>query len=182
MDEQREQYCLSELKERGWSPTLVKTVLGEPDELRRNPYYQKAAPMRLFSANRVHDAERHEAFCAYQSRRLRQREAAVRAADTKRRALIEYAESIVVTVAVIERKKLERLVGDTSNYERHTVNYLRHECSHYDELLRQFFGQIGVLDAQRIIRRKVYDAIAKAYPYLADECERQWDRRHKATR
>jgi hypothetical protein len=42
-----------DLRERGWTLTLIVRLLGEPDDLRRNPYYKKAPPMRLYAADRV---------------------------------------------------------------------------------------------------------------------------------
>lgn len=53
------------------------------------------------------------------------------------------------------------------------VNFLRHECSHYDALLAETFGKTGREEAIDLIRRKVLDAIADAYPDLAFEAYRQ---------
>ena len=47
----------SELKERGWTEKLIRTVLGEPDERRKNPDHRSAVPMRLYFMGRVLDAE-----------------------------------------------------------------------------------------------------------------------------
>ena len=50
------------------------------------------------------------------------------------------------------------------------VNYLRHACTPYDSLMRLTTGQP---DLQAEARRRVYWAIAGAYPRLAAECARQ---------
>lgn len=50
------------LKKRGWTDTMIKSILGEPDEYRVNPYHKSAAPMRLWSEDKVRRAERTKAF------------------------------------------------------------------------------------------------------------------------
>jgi hypothetical protein len=51
------------LKARGWTDSLLRTFLGEPDKLAANPHYSSAgAPMRLYLLERVEAAERTSAF------------------------------------------------------------------------------------------------------------------------
>ena len=52
-----EMLTMAQLRERGWTPAMVRDLLGEPDELRRNPVYRSAAPMRLWAAGRMTVAE-----------------------------------------------------------------------------------------------------------------------------
>lgn len=40
------------LRERGWSPAMIRDLLGDADQTRPNPYSRKAAPMRLWSTQR----------------------------------------------------------------------------------------------------------------------------------
>ena len=47
----------SQLKERGWTEGLIRSVLGAPDKRRKNPNYRSAAPLRLYFLGRVLDAE-----------------------------------------------------------------------------------------------------------------------------
>lgn len=61
--------------------------------------------------------------------------------------------------------------------QRISVNYLRHEGTTYDNELEQYFNHVGVLEAQDMVREKVYDVIAQHYPYLKEECGRQLARR-----
>src|SRR5262249_36768559 len=70
--------------------------------------------------------------------------------------------------------------NDSSEFlARITVNYIRHELTSYDGLLQNARGKVGVDLAQEEIADKVFDAIADAYPWLADECYRQLDERRK---
>lgn len=56
-------YAQSELKdERGWTDALVRKFLGQPDELKTNPYYKKAPKMKLYSLARIEKAEQTQEF------------------------------------------------------------------------------------------------------------------------
>lgn len=50
---------------------------------------------------------------------------------------------------------------------------LRHVETDYDWLLDSVAGRVGVIEARMLIRKRVLNAIADQYPYLAAECERQ---------
>jgi len=63
--------------------------------------------------------------------------------------------------------------SDPAFLERIAVNYLRHELSDYEPELAKLFGQVGRADASSVVRKRVYNAIADAYPDLASECSRQ---------
>lgn len=66
---------------------------------------------------------------------------------------------------------------DTAFLDRITVNYLRHELSHYEVELTRIFGKVGKEEAYVHLNSKVYAAIAALYPKLASECERQAERK-----
>ena len=50
------------LKQRGWTESMIKTFLGEPDAEKDNPIYKSAAPMKLYDMKRVLAAESNEGF------------------------------------------------------------------------------------------------------------------------
>lgn len=52
-----EYYTQTELRTRGWRPSAIAALLGEPDWLGGNPYYKSAAPTKLWRADRVQAAE-----------------------------------------------------------------------------------------------------------------------------
>jgi hypothetical protein len=62
---------------------------------------------------------------------------------------------------------------DQDFLDRITVNYLRHGMTNYEDLLAATFGCVGTGDAYSIIKGRVFDAIASAYPSLGKECLRQ---------
>ncbi|MET9801098.1 hypothetical protein [Streptomyces sp. NPDC006368] len=56
---------------------------------------------------------------------------------------------------------------------RWQVDYLLHALGRYDVLLDGLFGAAGRAEAERLLRRRIHEAIAQAYPRLADECRRR---------
>lgn len=56
---------------------------------------------------------------------------------------------------------------------RWEVNYIRHELTRYEKLLDQIRGLVGTRDIYTVIKGKILDKIATAYPWLMDECGRQ---------
>ncbi|MFC8172543.1 hypothetical protein ACFUJ0_23585 [Streptomyces sp. NPDC057242] len=56
---------------------------------------------------------------------------------------------------------------------RWQVSYLRHALSRYEALLDGLYGETGRGEAERLLRRRLYEAIGAAYPALARECLRR---------
>ncbi|WP_435973331.1 hypothetical protein [Streptomyces sp. Qhu_M48] len=56
---------------------------------------------------------------------------------------------------------------------RWQVSYLRHALSRYEALLDGLYGATGRGEAERLLRRRLYEAIAASYPALAHECRRR---------
>ncbi|GAB7107673.1 hypothetical protein JCM4814A_59870 [Streptomyces phaeofaciens JCM 4814] len=52
------------LRARGWTPAMVRRLLGEPDLTRPNPYVRCAPHTRLYRLERVEAAERSDGFRA----------------------------------------------------------------------------------------------------------------------
>jgi len=181
---------MPQLAERGWTPAMVRDLLGEPDELRPNPVYRSAAPMRLWALARAAAAEEDPAFAQRQASSRRRSAASAAVAARKRAELL----ARTAEVPVIAR---ERLIGKAcASYNafragrdddytpatptsgpqflgRITVNYLRHELTGYEARLAALFGSVGRAAAESVIRERVYEAIACAYPELAAEGSRQ---------
>ncbi|MFV0127032.1 hypothetical protein ACLGI4_04835 [Streptomyces sp. HMX112] len=63
--------------------------------------------------------------------------------------------------------------GEPGALVRWQVDYLRYALKRYDALLDGLFGTAGRAEAERLLRERVYGAIAQAYPRLAAECRRR---------
>lgn len=57
--------------------------------------------------------------------------------------------------------------------QRCQVNYIRHELTDYDQVLKSIASRPGARRARTRLRKKVHRAISELYPHLALECRRQ---------
>lgn len=194
MEKQPAMVSVAGLKARGWTQSLID-LLGEPDLLKRNPHYAKAAPMRLYDPTRVAQIEASEQFSAAKAGSARRRAGAQAAVETKRATLMRQVREMQVAVDVrslawIRHQAIEAYndrnwdalesaskYSSTEFLERIMVNFIRHNLTAYDTALEEVAGRVGKASAVQAIRTKIYDAIAAAYPTLADECGRQLARR-----
>ncbi|MEB4210983.1 hypothetical protein [Mycobacterium sp. 94-17] len=200
---------MPQLKERGWTQAMVRDLLGDPDQLRPNPRYRSAAPMRLYSADRVTAVEAGEDFTIRVMASKKRSAAAAAAADKRREELLDAVSEITITVPELGEDELARKAikhrndvmqfhssGDlreefawadpnkpssveAGTLARWKVNYLRHVCTIYDAALEDLYGRVGRDAATDVIRDRVYDVIAASYPALADEARRQSAERKK---
>ncbi len=191
-------FTMRQLKQRGWTETLVKKFLGPPDASRPNPHYTSAAPMRLYAATRVEAMEACEDWRLAADRSQVRSEAGKAVAARKADELIEHAQQLPITVTRLPLDQLlERAItsynafhqellwerghdyekadaqSDPAFLSRITVNYIRHSLTAYDKHLQEVAGRIGVSQAIGTIRRRVYAAICATYPEYAEECQRQ---------
>ena len=84
------------------------------------------------------------------------------------------AATAEISVAVLPYPDLVRSAGGR-DVARVLVNHLRHAATPYERLLREYPRAHGVL------KRRTLDAIADAYPYLREECDRQAEEIRSAT-
>lgn len=202
-EKKREFASAAGVKARGWTDAMIGKFLGEPDKLVRNPRYRSASEMRLYAIDRVEAAEVTEDFKAFQEKSKNRRASALKVAERKRDVTLERAKGYTPKVDVIPMETLRELALDAyedrqcerawrrgDHYfsitdiigvsrefsDRISVNYLRHERTTYDERLMDDFGQVGRREAYPIIKRNVLKEIARLYPELADECQRQIQR------
>lgn len=188
------------LRARGWTPTMVTRLLGEPDKTATNPRYRSAAPTRLYLITRVADVETTDAFKAAVEKALKRAAVGRAVADKKRAEHVAEAEALPIRV---EHRTADELMrdairayndrgpkydrdyewqpatrgSDPAFLERIQVNFARHNLTIYDEALEVSFARVGVHEAVRVIRRRVYETIAAAWPHLAGECTRQFNAR-----
>jgi hypothetical protein len=193
-------YAQSELKdERGWTDALVRKFLGQPDELKANPYYKKAPKMKLYLLARIEKAEQTQEFKLAVEKAKVRKKGAQKGLVTKTNNLVEKAKAEKIDVPLIEREKLmeaaienyksrlslyrdeeeAQFLFDASDEEfisRICANYLRHCCSRYEEAIYKYQGKVGFEEALKIIREKVLNAISSTYPFLSEECANRRNR------
>jgi hypothetical protein len=71
------------LKERGWTDSMIRDLLGKPDLLADNPHYKSAAPWRLWRLQRAEAIEAAPEFAARKERAERQCASARKGAELR---------------------------------------------------------------------------------------------------
>lgn len=195
MEKKQENITPTGLKARGWTEAMIKQYLGEPDELKPNPYYKSAAPMRLYNLKRVEKVEKSKKFIEAKAAAARRKESAAKGVATKVEKAIEYAKTVKIEVPIIDYDTLVKHAcrhyndwhecdrngmpnldfipadpkhSDPEFLHRITINYLRHECTSYDDELDKLFGKTGTHEAHQILQRRINKEIRATYPQLND--------------
>ena len=150
---------------RGWIDTMISKLLGDPDRTAPNPHYRSAPKMKLYQLDRVTDAENSGKFVKYVSN-SKKKESAKKAVQTKIDKITRWAESVKIEY---DFPNPDCLYGS----DRQKVNYLRHECTEYDDTLADMYGKTGKDIAYPIIKNRILAEIAKRYPDFAKEATRQ---------
>lgn len=176
----------------GWTATLASRLLGEPDQ--RKKVFGRTVPLALYEVSRIEQAEAGADFALAQASVAKRKVAAAKAVATKTANLMAAIEAMPITVerlglADVKRQAIDSynmrshgdsfasIADDPAFLERITVNFIRHELAEYDVALWEAAGKTGIARAVAEIRRRVYSAIAQAYPALSSECERQMEAR-----
>lgn len=186
----------TQLKERGWTDGMVKKFLGEPDATKPNPFYKSAAPMGLYEEKRVKKIERSAKFKNEKDCSASRKQAARKAVNTKKDKAIEFAKSVEIHLPQMNYNKLIKKACESYNdwhqYDRQglfnidfipadplesdkkflcriATNYLRHECTSYEEELYKLFGKTGVHEAHDILQKRINAEIIRTYPQLKEK-------------
>ena len=178
----------SELKDRGWTKTLIRRFLPTADATEPNPKYPNAGhPMKLYQLKRVEAAEATDEFRAASILSMKRKESAQKGVLTKEAKMQDYVDNLIVEVPHLEK---EELIGkarknflsldvpdsDSMTTERICVNYLRHCLTSYENVLDSIAGKTGCQDAYFEIKEMVLQEIAATYDWLNQECDRQLDK------
>jgi hypothetical protein len=191
------------LRTRGWTDALIARFLPEPDLLTPNPHYRMGLPRKLYLITRVEAIEASDRFLIAQKAAKRRQRRAAKAVETKRLDMQQYLDRLTFMLPVLDRDSLIRQACQHYNHRqedramwaaerdrdfdsipataesspgflaRLAVNFLRHEATDYEDRLDATFGRVGAAQAYPAIVARVLDAIAAAYPWLAEECTRQ---------
>lgn len=183
----------SKVKERGWTDSLIRRLLGHPDATAPNPMFRGAAPVRLYDLEKILSAEESPGWQVAKALASTRSATASQASVRRAAAVVEKARRFTVTLPVLADDELYRRAvvhrNEVRNYREDfehatvesvdestmrpwSVNYLRHVLTGYDSQIGRFAGEPGVRSAETITRQRVYMTIA-TYPGLAEECRPQ---------
>ena len=179
------------LNRTGWTPKAIRRFIGQPDMMVKNRMYPNGPKIHLFSMECVLEVEKSIPFEDWLKEHLPRSEAALKAVETKKRELFEYIEGLDIclpqrsfagvkqeAVSSYEAWRGESLQSGEA-LDRIIVNFLRHECTTYDQELRVLFGKVGVHEGCARLNQKIYSKIAQVYPHLKGECDRQMEVKSK---
>ena len=191
---------LTTVKGMGFTDKLIRDLLPEP-ELKQNPHYKCASPMKLWEKSVVEKAMQTEIFINAQAQRQKRKESAQKAVKTKTDNLIAQILKDIENISVkrlnmgdLHKRTLEAkqdyydwryydtyyhdaYEADEETQDRWMVNYIRHNLTSYDEELWNMSGKTGKGKAYLIYFEAVLHKIAEIYPELKDECESQIERK-----
>ena len=151
---------------RGWTNTKIARLLVKPDKTVQNPHYKSAPPMKLYDLKRVKSIESSLLFIKYIPT-IKQKQGVKRAVRTKINKIVLWAET--TNIICNFPNNLDIIHGT----ERQKVNYLRHECTSYEDDLDSTYGVTGKHTAYPIIKNRILKLIAERYPKLINETKRQ---------
>jgi len=169
------------LESRGWSRTLIKKHLDEPDLVKKR--FKQPGVIHLFSLERVLDAEAQPTFQRDLEKVARRRHTGRQVALQRGEALQEKARSYEPQIATwLERATPKKILlcslqgwvpnGSyataqvpnlmTTNAEyllRLARNYVRHECSDWDDTWTGYRGLPGCQESYDLARTKIDQAV-----------------------
>lgn len=196
MDKSKKEFLnKKQLKERGWTESMIKKFLAKPDAEKQNPKYRSAASMKLYKLERVQQVESSSEYQQQSKQTASRKQAAQKAVTTKLMKTWEYLDTVDFQVPMISKNQLiqdacnhynnNQYDRDRSEYatagkdseqtflDRITVNYLRHCMSDYEYEINKITGKVGKDEGYLEIKRKILDAIAEQYTWLEKECNKQ---------
>lgn len=193
-DTKNTRITLSTVKSYGFTDTLIRELLPEP-ELVINPHYRSGPKMKLWDVTVVESAMKTESFLAAMEKRNNRRESAKKAVRTKTSKLQlqvdEFIKSVKISriplerlrsAAIRDKQKWYDLNGiydkfaedaDDSTVKRWMVNYIRHNMVEYDHEIDDMKGKTGKSSLYFELHNGVLHRISEMYPELEDECLRQ---------
>ncbi|GGJ25307.1 hypothetical protein [Deinococcus roseus] len=161
-----------ELKQRGWTASMIQKLLPEHDDSRENRWNRKYGRVKLYRESRVQDAETTGAYAELLEKAIEASERAEKARQTrtrnrerKLRNFIEDFQPVLVPLTPQEQEKLS-----SSLARRFKQLWERHEA-----VLTAHLGGIQTLGKttrkerkklQAALQEKYLEALQKAYPEL----------------
>lgn len=167
-----------------WSNSLIEKYYPQCSDERINPHYKYGSPMQLYDIGKVRYIESRDDFKADYKKVLKRKIVALERAKKKREELMMYANGVQIVIPEYEKDKLIQKAcnhynrwNDNAYYpatpssdylflKRICVNYLRHQCTCYDDELRNFYGKVGVQDAHDVLQTRINEAIKQKYEWL----------------
>lgn len=181
-------FSMTELRGRGWTPSMVNALLGQHDSIDLDVQRPKR-PRRLWCFGRICEAENTDEF---KKRQLRAVERSTRIKTMLQHAsvdVIEAARVVPIDMSGVPVNYLDAVkrtaeingvqefcddvTGLRLGWECLAVEFLLDASTHIESVLDDYFGRPGVTHARAIVRERLLDAIEDRFPELGNECARR---------
>lgn len=163
-----------DLKNRGWTRTMVQKFLGTADGFVQNPHIRTGRPMRLFRSQRVHEVEIGEDFRACQNISSIRSIRANQYLNDKAAALVDMANAIEIEIPLLDLRNLtaqtEKRFGSYKTVDiqnKNEVAFLMEDAGKSEWSLDQFYWCSGIRAARLVLRRRMLIKIMQNYPHLS---------------
>lgn len=164
-----------DLKNRGWTRTMVQKFLGTADGFVQNPHIRTGRPMRLFRSQRVHEVEIGEDFRACQNLSSIRSIRANQYLNDKAAALVDMANAIEFEIPLLDLSNLtaqtEKRFGSYKTAEiqnKNEVAFLMEDAGKSEWSLDQYYWCSGIRAARLVLRRRMLIKIMQNYPHLSN--------------
>jgi hypothetical protein len=168
--------------ERGWTDKLINNYLGEPDRIKRNPYYRTGAPMKLYLMSRVLPNECRLDFIKEMQKSFSAKQGGIKGTMTKSCKTLKFIENATISVTRIAIDELKRRALCHYNFVHGTalesmncepdfllkiMRYqVRYELSNYHHLKDKLHGKVNNENAYRILNDRIMNEILRIYPEI----------------
>lgn len=199
----KEYYNKTQLKERGWTESIIKKLLKDIEPIEFWGVY-KSVPQKCYLISLVEEIEKTDEFKEYYEKAKTRKEIGKKTAELKRNKNIEklkqHLKSITIEVIKDDNKLWEETFNDKMEWyeccgnwesisdknsinqetkERWIVNYIRHNLTNYDDYCYAIYSKVGVGEMYCILHEYVLTEIGKLYPRYKNECIKQINRMKK---
>ena len=181
-------YTLTQIKQMGFTDSIIKTLNIVPTEIKPNPHNKKNF-MKLYSEEYIDTILKSSEFVNLVGKNINRRLGALKSTNTKVEKLMRDIDNLNITIKRIEnvellalhqyneynitQLRLANVKADVRFLDRLCVNYIRHELTNYDNSLDFTVGRVGKYKAFNRINEKIYTRIKEVYPQYSEECDRQ---------
>lgn len=163
-----------DLRNRGWTRTMVCRFLGSADAFTQNPHVNTGRPMRLFKSARVREVELGPDFIVCRKLSETRSAKAKQYLNSKASGLVALANAIEFEIPSLDLRNLtaqtEKRFGSYKTAEiqiKNEVAFLMEDAGKSEWSLDQFYWCSGIRAARLVLRRRMLIKIMQNYPHLS---------------
>ena len=133
-------YNKTELKERGWTDSLIKRFLPSPDKTFPNPHNKNGAPMCFFSESHTKEIEKSVEFKAAMDVSRKRNQSSQKSVETKKAKIIEWINGLTIEIPDYDKETLIKEACEHFNSRKRTQKerYDEWASRHYEDIIEDY--------------------------------------------